>query len=66
MIRISQLEEMIEHERHILDNAILDGSDFETFYEQSKKLDKLIAEYYRVAAGRQDPPLSTHLRQKNR
>ena len=66
MIRISQLEEMIEHERHILDNAILDGSDFATFYEQSKKLDNLIAEYYREEAKRQNPPLSPHLEQKNR
>ena len=48
MSRISLLEEMIEYERGLLDSAIRDGEKFEVYYEQSRKLDSLIDEYYRV------------------
>ena len=53
MSRMSQLEEMIEHERRILNGAILEGKDFEAYYEQSKKLDELIEKYYQVVLGGQ-------------
>ena len=48
MSKISLLEEMIEYERNRLDGAILAGEKFEVYYEQSRKLDSLIDEYYRL------------------
>lgn len=48
MSKISLLEEMIEYERNILDGAIRDGEKFEVYYEQSRKLDSLIDEYYKL------------------
>lgn len=48
MSRISLLEEMIEYERNILDGAIGEGAEFEVYYEQSRKLDSLIDEYYKL------------------
>lgn len=51
MNEISLLEEMIEYERNILDGAMRDGEKFEVYYEQSRKLDSLIDEYYKLLLG---------------
>ena len=51
MNRIYELQKKIETARHELDEALLQETRFEYYYEKSTRLDKLIEEYLESQEG---------------
>ena len=43
---MDKLKELIEHERKVLNEVVKQGLDKSEVYEQSKKIDRVIEQYY--------------------